>query len=184
MLPPFKNAKGSVIKRGGKIGKDTYPIGKVIGGKVYMHIDYIDTLPSPEQARIALRASGLARARCLSYDPKNEIYMFSEAPDFNKASEPAPRKSVKVEMDGDDVEKIFPAKDIKQIWHHRWEWVDDNYKGFDVNGAYERSKRWAAKISNPSGYKRVWDKQLIDAGLSDMIEEGFRFQILARQLLK
>lgn len=182
MLPPFKNAKGSVIKRGGTIMGYKYPIGKVIGGKVYMHIDYIDTLPSPEQAKIALTASGLLKARTLSYDPKKVIYMFSEAPNFNKHSEPAPGKSVKVEMDGDDVDKVYPPKDIKQIWHHVWMWVDDNYKGFNVSNSYQWSKKWAAKISNPSGSLRVWKKQLLDANfIYDIVE--FKFEKVANGYL-
>lgn len=184
MLPPFKNAKGSVIKRGGTIGRYKFPIGKVIGGKVYMHVKYIDTLPSPEQARIALRASGLRDARALSYDPKNEIYMFSVAPDFDRASEPAPRKSVKVEMDGDDVDEVSPAKDITQIWHHKWMWVDDNYKGFDVRGSYEWSKTWTAKMKKPaSGSLRIWKVQLADAGFLFHPLESFEFQRKSQEIL-
>lgn len=179
MLPPFKNAKGSVIKRGGSIAGTKYDVGKVIGGKVYMHIDYIETLPSPEQARVALDASGLRAARCLSYDPQTETYMFSESPDFDKANEPIPGKAVKVEMDGDDVDKVFPAKTINQIWHHKWMWVDDNYNGFDVKASYEWSKTWAAKISNPSGSKPVWLKQLRDVGLN----ESYQFELLAKEYL-
>lgn len=182
MLPPFKNAKGSVIKRGGKIMGHTYRIGKVIGGKVYMHIDYIDELPNPEQARIALAAVKGIKPRTLSYDPMNVIYMFNEAPGFDKHSEPAPGRSVKVEMDGDDVESVGSPKDIKQIWHHKWMWVDDNYKGFNVNDSYQWSKKWAAKISNPSGSLRVWKQQLTDAGfIYDIIE--FRFSEYAGELL-
>lgn len=173
-MQPFKNVKGSVIKRGGTIAGHSYKIGKVIGGKVYMHIDYIDTLPDPEQAKIALTASKLSNAKCLSFDPKIAVYMFSEAPLFDKATEPAPRKSVKVEMSGKKVQKIYPLKDIKQVWHHKWQWVDDNYNGFDVKASYEWSKTWAAKISNPSGSLTVWKKQLSDAGLlSGLIELKF-----------
>lgn len=185
MLAPFKNVKGSVIKRGGTIGRYKFPIGKVIGGKVYLHVNYIDTLPYPEQAKKALAVSGLWKAKCLSYDPNKEVYMFSEAPNFNKHSEPAPEKSIRVEMDGDDVDMVGKPKMINQIWHHRWQWVDDNYVGFDVKEAYERSKIWAVKISNPSGSKRIWNKQLIEAGLENMIEEGFKFFVYADlQLLK
>ena len=169
MTGPFKNAKGSTIKRGGMIRGDKFPIGKVIGGKVYMHLDYIDTLPSPEQARIALDAAG-GKFKTVSYDPVNEIYMFNEAPRFDVESEPAPMKSVKVEMDGDDVEKVFPAKVINQIWHHKWMWVDDNYRGFDVQESYNWSKQWASKISNPSGSRKVWLKQLTD---NEILKEKF-----------
>jgi len=163
--PPFKNIKGSQIKRGGSIAGFKYPVGKVIGGMVYMHIDYIETLPNPEEARIALQAASNKSIRCLSYDPKNSLYMFSEAPDFDIVNEPIPGKAIKVDMDGNDVDKVFPAKVINQIWHHKWMWVDDNYRGFDIKKSYEWSKEWAAKISNPSGSKNVWKKQLAEVGL-------------------
>lgn len=180
--PPFKNTKGSTIKRGGSISGFKYPIGKVIGGKVYMHLNYIDTLPNPEQAQIALKATGSNKMRCLSYDPKNEVYMFSESPDFDSADEPIPGKAIKVEMDGDDVEKVFPAKVINQIWHHKWMFVDDNYKGFDVRRSWEWSVTWASEISNPSGSKAVWHKQLVSIGLRESIQFFSRINILKESL--
>lgn len=180
-MKPFKNAKGSTIKRGGSIAGYKYPIGKVIGGKVYMHIKYIETLPLPEQARIALDASGLRDARAVSYDPKSETYMFSVAPDFDKVSEPKPGKAIKVVMDGDNVDKVFPAKTINQVWHHKWMWVDDNYNGFNVKDAYDWSKTWSSKISNPSGSKPIWLKQLSNAGFP--LKGSFGFESLSKEYL-
>lgn len=184
MLQPFKNAKGSVISRGGKLFGHTYKIGKVIGGKVYLHIDYIDELPNPEQARIAMSHVRGIKPRTVSYDPRAEVYWFNEAPGFDKHSEPAPGKTVRVEMDGDDVDQVDSPKDIKQIWHHKWMWVGDDYRGFDVAKSYQWSKKLAAEISNPSGSLRLWKKQLLDAGLIyDIVESRFRFDVISEVYL-
>jgi hypothetical protein len=184
MLPPFKNVKGSVIKRGGSIKGHTYKIGKVIGGKVYMHINYMDTLPDPDEARRALNAAGGKKFRTLSYDPKVKAYMFSEAPDFDRVSEPAPGASVKVKVNKDGSMDVDRPKVISQIWHHKWMWVDDNYSGFDVRKSYEWSKKWTAKISSPSGSLRIWKKELNDAGfLYRPVNEDLRFEQLAKEYL-
>jgi len=170
MLSPFKNTKGSTIKRGGSLMGHKYSIGKVIGGKVYLHINYIDTLPDPEEAIRALEATNnVSRYRCLSYDPKTSTYMFSASPYFNSANEPTPGQAQKVEVE-DNAFKVHTPKVINSIWHHKWMWVDDNYKGFNVKESYEWSKEWAAEISNPSGSKNVWLKQLKAVGL---VTEGF-----------
>ena len=43
--------------------------------------------------------------------------------------------------------------------------MKDDYKGFDVDEAYNWSKEWSQKISNPDGWSYKWDYLLDQTGL-------------------
>jgi hypothetical protein len=59
------------------------------------------------------------------------------------------------------------------IWHHKWEFVSDDYTGFDVEQSKERSLQWKSKIgtnkdiSNRIGRLSYWRKlNLIETKLN------------------
>ena len=137
-LSPLKTLKGSVIKRSSKYG-----VGKEIGGQIYFHKNYVDDIcPNLyELAKDILEEEYPDfKYNCLMYDKKKpDTLRFDEAPDFDSAREPMPG--------------------------HKWLWVKDDYKGFDVEESYEWSKKWLEKISSPSGYIDKWKAELKDAGL-------------------
>jgi hypothetical protein len=93
-------------------------------------------------------------------DPNPSI-RFDEAPDFNTAREPIPGTTITVKADG----TVLEPKNINQIWHHKWTWVDDNYKGFDVKENYDWSKKWLDKGVVATGKKSSWEQRLKDANL-------------------
>lgn len=146
-----------------KVGNTTYKrsnlfgVGKYIGGKLYVHknyairvVDYLDY----SLARACL-PDGF-QFNCIVVDYKKETIRFDEAPDFDTAREPHPGDFYEVSLNTWKIRKGH--SDF--IWHHKWMWVDDDYKGFDVNKAYEWSKEWTQYITHPSGSKSVWLKQL------------------------
>ena len=159
-LSPLKTLKGSIIKRSSKYG-----VGKEIGGQIYFHKDYVDDIcPNLyELAKDILEEEYHDfKYNCLMYDKKKpDTLRFDEAPDFDSAREPMPGVMLSVDTATGKIIKRYSP----QIWHHKWLWVKDDYKGFDVEESYEWSKKWLEKISSPSGYIDKWKAELKDAGL-------------------
>lgn len=159
-LSPLKTLKGSVIKRSSKYG-----VGKEIGGQIYFHKNYVDDIcPNLyELAKDILEEEYPDfKYNCLMYDKKKpDTLRFDEAPDFDSAREPMPGVMLSVDTSTGKIIKRYSP----QIWHHKWLWVKDDYKGFDVEESYEWSKKWLEKISSPSGYIDKWKAELKDAGL-------------------
>lgn len=159
-LSPLKTLKGSIIKRSSKYG-----VGKEIGGQIYFHKNYVDDIcPNLyELAKDILEEEYPDfKYNCLMYDKKKpDTLRFDEAPDFDSAREPMPGVMLSVDTSTGKIIKRYSP----QIWHHKWLWVKDDYKGFDVEESYEWSKKWLEKISSPSGYIDKWKAELKDAGL-------------------
>lgn len=152
----LKTQRGSIIKR------SKYGVGKDMGGRLYVHKDYADRLPFGDQlnaARMALMsAAPNFNYNAVSVEPKTGKTTFIEAPDFDSAPEPTVGRYITVDKDGN----AKPGTS-NQIWHHKWLWVDDDYKGFDVDESFQRSKAW---LGIPDiDFKRIgnrdfWDKTI------------------------
>lgn len=60
-----------------------------------------------------------------------------------------------------DITQPKTLKNGRQIYHNKWQFVADDYKGFDINKAKARTKEWNAipgieKIKNKIGNKSYW----------------------------
>lgn len=157
---PLKTLKGSIIKRSNKYG-----VGKEIGGQIYFHKNYVGRI-CPELYDIAVKMLKQGypdfEFNCLMYDKKKpNVLRFDSALDFDTAREPSPGQMISVDTSTRTLTKLSS----KQIWHHKWLWVMDDYKGFDVQASYEWSKTWLEKISHPSGYPEKWKAELKSVGL-------------------
>ena len=101
-------------------------------------------------------------------DLKNKKVSFIECKDFDTAREPLVGKSWCVDVATGEVKEI---KSKGQIYHHKHQFVDNDYKGFDI----EESKRWSElwentlprdrQIKSRIGYKKYWDEYLEQYGL-------------------
>ena len=133
----LKTQKGSAIKR------SKFGVGKVIGGRIYLHRDYVDRLPEALQNLYYAAAASMKVVapeftwNATAIDLKGDKVTLMEAPDFD--TEPEPRVGVYW-----TVATGKPPKrgQTNQIWHHKWLWVDDDYKGFDVEESFRRSAKW------------------------------------------
>jgi len=152
------------MERKFKVGNTTYQrskkygVGKEIGGKIYIYKRYaFEVISRADLYNAILLLPADFRYNCLMVDRKKPyIIRFDEAPDFDTAREPHP---------GDFVEVNIETKEIRcghsdMIWHHKWMWVDDDYKGFDVEESYQWSREWTKHITHPSGSKRIWEEQI------------------------
>lgn len=156
---PFKNANGSTISR------SKYGVGKQVGNQIYVHKEYAsDVVPADLVAKAeALLPEGF-EYNTLMYDTKKPgVLRFDQAPDFDTAREPIPGDMVTVNAETGEVKRSHSD----QIWHHKWEWVKNDYMGFNVKESYDWSKKWTAKISDIKGIgsRRVWEEKLEKAGL-------------------
>lgn len=141
-------------------------IGKKIGGKIYVHRRYEgQVVPSSVLAKAKKVAGAKIRGYCcVRYDPKTKVVAFQFSPDFDTAHEPEVVKTVTVKG------STFTVREHPgMIWHHKWQWVADDYPGFDVAASKARSKEWQAKAQRGDmsriGRKDYWDAFLSRHGL-------------------
>jgi hypothetical protein len=97
----------------------------------------------------------------IAYNRKLQTVRFDEALNFDSAREPWAGGFLKVFPNGP-----ITVGHTEAIWHHKWLWVKDDYKGFNVQESYEWSKLWLSKLTAPSGSLRVWQQQLAEVGLA------------------
>ncbi len=146
-------------------------IGKRIGGDLYVHKNYAVQAGVPED--ILTRAmSHLPKGYdfvAVKYNPKEGSISFIESPDFDTANEPAVGNAIKVYADG-TVKQTKGLAD-PMIWHHKWQWVPDDYPGFDVSKSKERSDQWKSKlgtnreVSSRIGRQSYWQNWLKQSNL-------------------
>ena len=158
----LKTLKGSPIKRSTKYG-----VGKEIGGEIYFHKNYAeDILPDEvlSQAMQLLEENQPGfEYNCLKYNPKTGVVAFQEAPDFDSAREPVVGDYVSVNTDTG----VVKTGHSNYIWHHKWNWVKNDYPGFDVEESWNWSKQWLStltEVSDGNGIER-WNAQLDKFGL-------------------
>ena len=133
---------------------------------IYLHKSYAPKVVPQELLQEATDVLSKSfpnfKYNCIRYSPKTNSISFQEAPDFDTAREPRV---------GDYI-TITPGSPAKKghsdyIWHHKWLWVDNSYKGFDVAKSWNWSKQWlnTLKETSDGNGKARWDAQLKKYGL-------------------
>lgn len=147
-----KTEKGTAIKR------SKYGVGKDIGGEIYLHKQYESVVPDQEALKAAKAKLGDFKYNVLKFDKKGNFTFFN-SPDFDTVDEPTAGKYVRVGQDG-----TLKHGETKSIWHHKWLWVKDDYKGFNVDESFKRSQAWL-KVPNIDfariGSKDFWEKNVV-----------------------
>ena len=158
----LKTMKGSAIKRSTKFG-----VGKEIGGEIYFHKDYAEDILPDEVLSQALQLLEEEHPgfeyNCLKYNPKTGVVAFQESPDFDSAREPVVGDYVSVNTNTG----VVKTGHSNYIWHHKWNWVKNDYSGFDVAESWNWSKQWLStltEVSDGNGIDR-WNTQLDKFGL-------------------
>lgn len=86
---------------------------------------------------------------------------FIESPDFDTADEPMIGRCLSIK-DGKVTE--YPKQADPWIYHHKWQFVEPDYRGFDVAESKERSKSWEAIPGIDKariGKKSYWEKNVV-----------------------
>jgi len=159
------NITPTPLKRGGTILGRNFSVGKVVWKRIYLHRNYAESQIGKDyiRAKSVFDAAGLDwNYNTVSYDLTTGAVTFQEAPGFDSSSEPVVGRMITIFKDG----SISKERNETQIYHHKWQWVDDNYKGFDVEKSKERSQSYRnAGITSPSGRSNIFAKQLKDANI-------------------
>lgn len=143
-------------KNGSPIQRSKYGVGKSIGGNLYLHRNYVTELPTDMQQKI-LNAEQLIdgfKYNTLKVGLNDGRITFIDSPDFDTSPEPSVGEYVAVSPD----ESVKRGKS-SAIWHHKWLWVKDDYRGFDVGDARERSQKYLKMDIDFSriGNKKFWE---------------------------
>lgn len=153
----LKTKQGSTIKR----YKD---VGKKMGDDLYFHKDYVNEYINPNfynQLKSYLPNGVIFNI--IKYNDRNRTVSFINSPDFNKSDEPIVGDSYKVREDGRVT--ITRQKSDPQIYHHKWLFVKDDYKGFDVEESKYRSTQWlevSDRINmSKIGTKSYWENEVL-----------------------
>jgi len=154
---PIKTKKGTIIKR----YKD---VGKKMGNDLYIHKDYAEEyIDKYFYNRLKRQLPKGFKYTVVKYNKKNETISFIYSPDFDTADEPIVSDAYKVTKDG----KITHTreKSTPQIYHHKWLFVKDDYKGFNVGKSRDRSRRWldvSGEINmSKIGSKGYWEEEVL-----------------------
>ena len=146
----------SLPKRSRKFG-----VGKEIGGAIYVHRDYQDVL-AHAVSRAKLQIPADFKYAIVKYMMATQTSSFIDSPDFDFADEPIVGDLFIVKNDG-TIKKRKQLQD-PYIYHHKWLFVADNYRGFDVEVSKLRSLAWLA-LENVDktriGRKSYWERQVV-----------------------
>lgn len=159
-------------KQGLRRGGAGYKVGKVIGGEVYVHKNYESQFPQDELSAAKAKLPKGFNYNTLKYNPKTKSFSFFRVDDFDTNPEPIIDEYVTVKPDSDNV-KISKGG---QIYHHKWQWVGDDYKGFDVAKNKVRSAKWSSltdddigqsKFKSKIGKNEFWQKHVVEPHLKE-----------------
>lgn len=147
-------------------------VGKFIGGNIYVHKSYSNIFPQDDYKN-ALKVLGENVKdfdyTMIKYNKEKNSFSFIKSPDFDTSHEPIAGDAVLVNSDGSL--KFTAQKKDPQIYHHKWLFVKDDYKGFDVEDSLKRTILWKEKmginkdLSSRIGTQSIWNDWLKHAGL-------------------
>jgi len=186
---PLKILRGLTNKTDG-VGKR---MGSEDTGTIYAHLDYIaDVVPKEifEPMIAALKKAG-HNPNLFTFNKKTGQLDFVESLDFDTVHEPSIAARYKVGVGG-VVEKS--TKNINQLYHHKWLWVKNDYKGFNYADEKIRSINWLAargddwtksttgSIGKKENWEKLWEEKIspnlvriskgMDEAIDDIAEEG------------
>lgn len=107
----------------------------------------------------------------IKYQKENITLITS--PDWDSANEPTVgicrRWKAGMWFDGNCL-NYKEMRNFKQVYHNKWQFVADNYKGFDIQAAKDRTAAWNAVPCidrKRIGYKNYWLDFLKNNGLEE-----------------
>lgn len=136
---------------------------KKVCGAIYAHESNIDELMEYVPSDLVNELNNLLENTdfeytVVKYDNDNVTLIYS--PDWDTANEPIVGKLYRYKAGEWDKEpKVM--ENWKQIYHNKWQFVADDYMGFDIDEAKERTALWNSipginDLKSKIGYKNFW----------------------------
>jgi hypothetical protein len=152
------------------IGRDKkYGVGKHIGGEIYVHRNYANRLSQDmyEQGISILENNPQFRDFQFNLvvfpdkleNSKEPYVKFVNCTTFDSDREPLRGEGYKVNLTDGSIKRMSGDN---TIYHHKWQWVDDDYDGFNVDDSYNWSKEWLGRLDEPANGNSIngWKTQL------------------------
>ena len=146
-------------------------VGKRVGNNLYIHTSATSTLTNEElflvYQKICLELNYF-EYNILKINIKENKVSFINSPDWNTTSEPTVGDCYSV----NEKNKVKFIKSKGQIYHHKWQFVKEDYDGFDIVGSKVWSNTWQnsdvvkqLKIKDKNylckiGYKEYFDREI------------------------
>jgi hypothetical protein len=151
-------------------------IGKKMGTALYVHKDYVGQSAIPKEAHekalaVLHKNHPDFEHTIVKHDSANGNVSFLHSPDWDTAHEPHIKDSVCVKCDG--TSKYSKPKADPQIYHQKWSFGGDDYKGFDVERSKKRTKQYMSavdhvkkttgdpRVSSKIGTKSYWEREVV-----------------------
>lgn len=152
-----ESKKYQIPQRYNKLG-----VGKFIGGNIYLHKFYSNLLPDNYKNALEILNKEYPNLdfQIIKYSIENQSYSFIQSPDFDTSPEPIVGNAYQVSKEG--IITITKQKTNPQIYHHKWNFVKDDYPYFNVNESIQRSIQWKSiigsnkEISSKIGTLNYW----------------------------
>ena len=138
-------------------------------GTLYIHKSILDQI---EVAEKILVYNALEKINIdydiIKIDMKNQSVTFTQSHDWDSADEPTVGDSVTVKGDG-TITITRTSQKNPLIYHHKWQFVSDDYKGFNVEESKRRSEKWLnhdrvlalnERFNSKIGRKNYWIAQV------------------------
>lgn len=159
--------------QGTKIERYKKTVGKEVSGQVYVHKNYAnEVIPNEildKAKKILSEKNPSFKYNTLMWDKNKGTIRFDEAPNFDTAPEPIPGKMLSVNPITGEVKEAYSSK----IWHHKWQWVKDDYNGFDIKESWNRSREWLNGLANLNLEKDNPDYSIVNNGIANGKANGY-----------
>ena len=146
---------------------------KIVGTSSYVHKSNIEELihrkiPKDKQElfrKFILEVENFGiQYNIIKYDKGNITLIYS--PDWDESNEPIVGDCYRWKesnwfINGEFNKNPKISRNYKQIYHNKWQFVGDDYIGFDIETAKKRTKEWNAipnikEHKKRIGYKSYW----------------------------
>ena len=106
----------------------------------------------------------------LKFDRLKQSISIIDTPDWDTENEPTVGDSICCFYDSNGELQAKKIKGKNQIYHNKWQFVQPDYDGFDVEEAKERTELWNSipdinKHKSRIGYRDYWNKLLAANGI-------------------
>ena len=138
-----------------------FKVGKEIGGAVYVHKQYESLLPEAVQRAKSFLPPEFSYT-VVKLQMSDETVSFIQSIDFDSADEPTVGDLYTIKVDGSASFRRGLAD--PWIYHHKWLFVADDYKGFNVEASKTRSRQWLRLPDidfTRIGKKSFWEQNVL-----------------------
>lgn len=160
-------------------------VGKTMGRSTYVHKDYVGQSDVPKDAhdkalKVLHKVHPGFDYTVVKHNAETGAISFLYSPDWDTAHEPHIHDSMTVSANG--AAKYNKPKFDPQIYHQKWAFVGDDYKGFDVERSKRRTQQYRAAVekvkaitgdstvSSKIGTKSYWESNVVPHILTETID--------------